>query len=192
MEAFIIVPGNDYGPGGYTGNVIDMDYSEVYNLYRRVVGKNSFVESFLDAWDGFMSWTQLPRQFATGEEGPAESASGHVADFAVRVFSPVIAPVALGYFGVEKLKEKVRNAEAQLTIARWDVMEDYRKRLANVPNEDEKYRNIKDYWNIMEDNVIPDQDKIRMFENKLKREIEENAKNKSLDDVNETKSEKQK
>ena len=71
-------------------------------------------------------------------------------------------------------------------------MDNYRKRLDDEPNEDEKYRYMKDIRDITYNSNIPDTDKFKMFEDRFKREIEKKNANNSLDNEHKSKSEKQK
>ena len=96
-------------------SVLHMSYDDFYKLYRQAVGLSKPQEWFLNAWDGFMSWTQVPRQLKTKKGTKAKSVGGHVANIASRVFSPVIAPVLGAYEGASALKDKLIPTEEELS-----------------------------------------------------------------------------
>ena len=75
-HAYIIEPNILYGEGNYCGDIYCMDYKKIYKLYREVVGKNCLAEGLLNAWDGFMSWSQMPNQRISGEKGADKSVGG--------------------------------------------------------------------------------------------------------------------
>ena len=95
-------------------NIESMSYDDFYKSYKAIFGKNAFLSFFENAWDGFMSITQAPRQKISRNRGKATSIGGHVANIATRVFSPVIATgyglcavAVAAYNGAKALKDKL-------------------------------------------------------------------------------------
>lgn len=154
-------------------NITEMSYDTFYNSYKDISGKNAFLSFFEDAWDGFMSITQLPRQRISRNDNKAKSVGGHVANIATRVFSPVIAAavgVCAGALaacaGVKALKDKLIPTEEELRQERQKTQDDYMNRFDNESNK-EDIKLYKDGVTRILRNDISDKEKRRMLDKQV-------------------------
>ena len=120
-------------------DIIEMNYAEFYKHYKSIVGKNSFLSFFENAWDGLMSITQVPRQMISRNHRKATSKGGRAANIATRVFLPVIAPVLGAYEGAKALKDKLIPTKEELKKMWGYGIQDLSDKYAKTDN-----KNLKD------------------------------------------------